>query len=376
MSYTVTETVVAAQATAVIGRVDDLGRVPAALAEPSRRGLGRRQSERRDRAEPQRHALPGRRPERRDRRRGRGAVRGDRPSRPVEPSGRSGRDDDASRRLRESSARRTRRSSNGAMPTASNGRAPAGRSTATRPSAMADQEVEVYTSCARRRPASPTLSWQAQSWSGCSRGEVLIAAIVVAAQAAGAAAPDHSSSAHHHEPRRARRDHEARARAHRASPGCGARFPEAGRSAGRFVIGDPVKISASTARSKRQVLAELAPGQSTATGGGNAPTTTPTLAPRRLRSFDCDPVACSVGTIVLGGVRLARPLGANGSDQRSLGRQPHRAPISPARSTSNALSPSVARVGDNVTLTCTGGTLAAGARRRGHARELVIRLAS
>ena len=123
------------------------------------------------------------------------------------------------------------------------------------------------------------------------------------------------------------------------------------------MIGDPVKISCLNG-SLRSVKysPELAPGQSTATGGGNAPTTTPPPAPRQLRPFYCDPDQ----------LQRLHDLPGRWSDGATVSAT---GPISDLSDSSvtvadltcsfnfGALILQVARVGDNVTLTCTGGTL-------------------
>lgn len=131
-------------------------------------------------------------------------------------------------------------------------------------------------------------------------------------------------------------------------------------SAGRFVIGDPVRISClnGALRSVRY-SPELAPAQSDRPGGGNAPATASTPVP--VPPFDpstAKAIAYSFGAIFLGG-------GPTGETDTATG------PISELSDgsvTAGGLTCSyrpgltsffgrVALVGDDVTLTCTGGTL-------------------
>ena len=187
---------------------------------------------------------------------------------------------------------------------------------------------------------------------------MLIAAIVVAVQAAGASgartAPQHITTS------LAATGEITRLGLSRiAIPGLRCAVPaKLAMSAGRFVIGDPVKISCLNG-SLRSVKysPELATAQSTATGGGNAPTTTPTSRPEAastLRLRPGSPTASARSSSAAG--RRARPSARPG-------------PISDLSDSSltvadltcsfnfSALILQVARVGDNVTLTCTGGTL-------------------
>ena len=187
---------------------------------------------------------------------------------------------------------------------------------------------------------------------------MLIAAVVVAVQAAGASgartAPQHITTN-----LAATGEIRTLGPSRIAIPGLGCAIPaKLAVSAGRFVIGDPVKISCLN-DSLRSVKysPELAPGQSTATGGGNAPTTTPPAPPRG--SFDpstATRIVYTVGTIFSGGGPTGPTVSATG-------------PISDLSDSSltvadltcsfnfGALILQVARIGDNVTLTCTGGTL-------------------
>ena len=128
-------------------------------------------------------------------------------------------------------------------------------------------------------------------------------------------------------------------------------------SAGRFVIGDPVKISCRNGSLRVVKYApEKATAQSTATGGGNAPPTTTPTPPRS--GFDPSTAtrAYSVGTIFLGGGPTGPTVSATGAisdlSESSL-------TVADLTCSFNfgALILQVARIGDNVTLTCTGGTL-------------------
>jgi hypothetical protein len=186
---------------------------------------------------------------------------------------------------------------------------------------------------------------------------VLIAAIVVALQAAGAsgapAAPQHITTS-----LTATGEITKLGPSHIAISGLRCTVPaKLAVSAGRFVIGDPVKISCLNG-SLRSVKysPELATAQSTAPGAGNAPTTTP-IPPRG--GFDpstATRISYSVGTLFLGGGPTGATVSASG-------------PISDLSNDSVTVADltcsfnfgaqiyQVARIGDNVTLTCTGGAL-------------------
>jgi hypothetical protein len=128
-------------------------------------------------------------------------------------------------------------------------------------------------------------------------------------------------------------------------------------SAGRFVIGDPVRITClnGTLRSVRY-SPEVATAQTSKVGGGNAPTTV--TSPLPIDPSKGTSLAYSVGTIFLG----AGPTGDSSSATGTI------SDISDGSLTAGGLTCSfntfldtffgqVAQVGDDVTLTCTGGTL-------------------
>ncbi len=128
-------------------------------------------------------------------------------------------------------------------------------------------------------------------------------------------------------------------------------------SAGRFVIGDPVKIAClnGTLRSVKY-SPELATAQSDQPGRGNAPTTI-TTPPPAFNPATAHSISYTVGTISLGG-------GPTGDTNTATG------PISDLSDGSITAGPLTcsfkpffdaffsrfAQVDDNVTLTCTGGT--------------------
>jgi hypothetical protein len=143
-----------------------------------------------------------------------------------------------------------------------------------------------------------------------------------------------------------------------AIPGLGCAIPtKLAMSAGRFVIGDPVKISCLNGLLRGvKYSPELTTAQTTASGGGNAPTTTPIPPPGGFDPSTATRVSYILGTIFLG----SGPAGATVSVT---------GPISDLSDSSvtvagltcsfnfSALRFQVARVGDNVTLTCIGATL-------------------
>ena len=128
-------------------------------------------------------------------------------------------------------------------------------------------------------------------------------------------------------------------------------------SAGRFVIGDPVKISCLNG-SLRSVKysPELATGQSTATGGGNAPTTTPTPPRGGFDPSTATRISYSFGTIFMGGGPTGATVNTTGPITDLSDSSVTVADLT-CSSNFGVLPFQVARVGDSVTLTCTGGTL-------------------
>ena len=355
MSYTVTESVVAAQATAVICESttwDAFPRLwPSLLGEVW--ATARASAE----IEPNRNVMLYRDdvPNVEIGVEVASAVRRDRTSRPVEPAGRPRRDDDASRRLRgiglahqaiidwcdrhglqrtgarweiygHATEHHGRSGGRGLLPPAADRRP--------------------CTGAPRRRILRDML-----------RG-VLIAAIVVAAQAAGASgartAPRHITTnlaatgeitklgliAHRH-PRAPVRGSREAGRERRAVRD---------RRSGEDLV--PQRLA-----SKRQVLAGARDGAEHRDGRGQRADDDAHSAPRRLRPFDRDPDQLTASArSSWAAARRARPSARPG-------------PISDLSDSSltvadltcsfnfGALILQVARVGDNVTLTCTGGTL-------------------
>ena len=186
---------------------------------------------------------------------------------------------------------------------------------------------------------------------------VLIAAIVVAVQAAGASgartAPQHITTN-----LTATGEITKLGPSRIAIPGLGCAVPaRLAMSAGRFVIGDPVKVSCLNG-SLRSVKysPELAPGQSTATGGGNAPTTTPTPPRGGFDPSTATRISYSFGTIFMGGGPTGATVSTTGPISDLSDSSVTVAGLS-CSSNFSVLPFQVARIGDNVTITCTGGTL-------------------
>ena len=128
-------------------------------------------------------------------------------------------------------------------------------------------------------------------------------------------------------------------------------------SVGRFVIGDPVKISClnGSLRSVRY-SPELAPGQSTAPGGGNAPTTTPTPPHGGFAPSTATQAVYTVSTLFTGGGPTGPTFSVTGTISDLSDSSVTVADLT-CSFNFGALILQVARVGDIVTLTCTGGAL-------------------
>jgi hypothetical protein len=186
---------------------------------------------------------------------------------------------------------------------------------------------------------------------------VLIAAVVVAVQAAGASgartAPRHITTN-----LTATGEITRLGPSRIAVPGLGCAIPaKLAMSAGRFVIGDPVKISCLNGFLRGvKYSPELATSQTTATGGGNAPNKTPIPSPGGFDPSTATRVSYSLGTIFLG----SGPAGATVSVTGPIGDLSDSSVTVAGLTCSfnfGALRFQVARVGDNVTLTCSGATL-------------------
>ena len=186
---------------------------------------------------------------------------------------------------------------------------------------------------------------------------MLIAAIVVAAQATGASGartvPQHITTN-----LTATGEITRLGPSRIAIPGLGCAIPaKLAMSAGRFVIGDPVKISCLNGSLRVVNYApEKAPAQSTATGGGNAPTTTPTPPRGGFDPSTATRISYSFGTIFMGGGPTGATVSTTGPISDLSDSSVTVAGLS-CSSNFSVLPFQVARVGDNVTLTCTGGTL-------------------
>ena len=145
------------------------------------------------------------------------------------------------------------------------------------------------------------------------------------------------------------------------------------------MIGDPVKISCLNG-SLRSVKysPELAPAQTTAPGGGNAPTTTPTPPRGGFDPSTATRISYSFGTIFMGGGPTGATVSATGPISDLSDSSVTVAGLT-CSSNFSVLPFQVARVGDNVTLDVhRRDTRPHDKRRHGHSLELekAIRLAS